>query len=147
VLVTRGLVALERAMCLKAPLGPYALQGAIAACHARAGAPEDTDWKQIVALYDALAQVMPSPVVELNRAVAVSMAFGPEAGLELVDAVGDEPALRDYHLLASVRGHLLEEVGRGDEARIEFQRAAALTRNGPEKALMRQRSGMPSPLS
>ncbi len=145
VLVTRGLAALERAMSLKAPLGPYALQAAIAACHARAHTPEETDWKEIVALYDALAQVMPSPVVELNRAVAVAMAFGPDAGLELVDALSDEPALRDYHLLPSVRGHLLEEVGRGDEARMEFQRAAALTRNSHEKALMRQRSGMPVP--
>jgi RNA polymerase sigma factor (sigma-70 family) len=142
VLVTRGLAALERRMSLKAPLGAYALQAAIAACHARARIPEDTDWKRIVALYDALSQVMPSPVVELNRAVAVAMAFGPEAGLELVDALSDEPALRDYHLLPSVRGHLLEEVGRGDEARREFQRAAALTRNSHEKALLRQRSGM-----
>ncbi len=143
VLVTRGLAALERAMSLKAPLGPYALQAAIAACHARARSPEDTDWKQIVALYDALSQVMPSPVVELNRAVAVAMAFGPEAGLELVDALSDDQALRDYHLLPSVRGHLLEEVGRGAEARLEFGRAAALTRNTHEKALMRQRSRVP----
>jgi RNA polymerase sigma-70 factor, ECF subfamily len=142
VLVTRGLAALERATRLKAPLGPYALQAAIAACHARARIPEDTDWKQIVALYDALSQVMPSPVVELNRAVAVAMAFGPEAGLELVDALSDEPALRGYHLLPSVRGHLLEEVGRGDEARIEFERAAALTRNRHERDLMRRRAGM-----
>jgi RNA polymerase sigma factor (sigma-70 family) len=145
VLVTRGLAALERAIGLKAPLGPYALQAAIAACHARARIPEDTDWKQIVALYDALSQVMPSPVVELNRAVAVAMAFGPEAGLELVDALSDEPALRDYHLLPSVRGHLLEDVGRGDDARVEFQRAAALTRNSRERTLMRERSGMPIP--
>ena len=143
VLVTRGLGALERAMNLKAPLGPYAIQAAIAACHARARVPQDTDWKQIVALYDALSQVMPSPVVELNRAVAVAMAFGPEAGLELVDALSDEPALRDYHLLPSVRGHLLEEVGRSAEARIEFRRAAALTHNRHEKALMCQRSGVP----
>ena len=143
VLVTRGLAALERATSLGAPLGPYALQAAIAACHARARAPEDTDWRQIVALYDALAQVTPSPVVELNRAVAVAMAFGPAAGLELVDALAGEPALRDYHLLPSVRGHLLEELGRGDEARAEFERAAALTRNSRERALMRERSGMP----
>ncbi len=147
VLVTRGLAALERAMHLKAPLGPYALQAAIAACHARARTPEATDWRQIVALYDALSQVMPSPVVELNRAVAVAMAFGPEAGLELVDALRDERALRNYHRLPSVRGHLLAEVGRGEEARIEFQRAAALTRNSRERALMLQRSGAPDRLS
>jgi RNA polymerase sigma-70 factor, ECF subfamily len=142
VLVTRGLAALERATRLQAPLGPYALQAAIAACHARARIPADTDWKQIVALYDALSQVMPSPVVELNRAVAVAMAFGPEAGLELVDPLSDEPALRGYHLLPRVRGHLLEEIGRGDEARVEFARAAALTRNRHERDLMRRRAGM-----
>jgi RNA polymerase sigma factor (sigma-70 family) len=140
VLVTRGLVALERAMSLKAPLGPYALQAAIAACHARARAPEDTDWKQIVALYDALAQVMPSPVVELNRAVAVSMAFGPEAGLELVDALADEASLRDYHLLPSVRGDLLAKLGRGHEARREFDHAAALATNVHERKLLRERA-------
>jgi RNA polymerase sigma-70 factor (ECF subfamily) len=141
VLVTRGLVALERAMSLTAPLGPYALQAAIAACHARARTPEDTDWKQIVALYDALAQVMPSPVVELNRAVAVSMAFGPEAGLELVDALADEPSLRDYHLLPSVRGDLLAKLGRGHEARREFERAAALATNAHARRLLRERAG------
>jgi RNA polymerase sigma factor (sigma-70 family) len=141
VLVTRGLAALERAATLKAPLGPYALQAAIAACHARAHVPEATDWKQIVALYDALAQVMPSPVVELNRAVAVSMAFGPEAGLELVDAVADEPALRDYHPLPSVRGDLLAKLGRGHEARREFDRAAALATNIHERNLLRERAG------
>jgi len=140
VLVTRGLVALERAMSLKAPLGPYALQAAIAACHARARAPEDTDWNQIVALYDALAQVMPSPVVELNRAVAVSMAFGPEAGLELVDALADEASLRDYHLLPSVRGDLLAKLGRGHEARREFDHAAALATNVHERKLLRERA-------
>jgi RNA polymerase sigma factor (sigma-70 family) len=140
VLVTRGLVALERTMSLKAPLGPYALQAAIAACHARARAPEDTDWKQIVALYDALAQVMPSPVVELNRAVAVSMAFGPEAGLELVDALADEPSLRDYHLLPTVRGDLLAKLGRGHEARHEFNHAAALATNVHERKLLRERA-------
>jgi RNA polymerase sigma factor (sigma-70 family) len=140
VLVTRGLAALERAMSLAAPLGPYALQAAIAACHARARAPEDTDWKQIVALYDALAQVMPSPVVELNRAVAVSMAFGPEAGLELVDALADEPALRDYHLLPSVRGDLLAKLGRGHEARREFDHASALATNAHERKLLRERA-------
>jgi RNA polymerase sigma factor (sigma-70 family) len=138
VLVTRGLAALERATNLKAPLGPYALQAAIAACHARARAPEDTDWKQIVALYDALAQVIPSPVVELNRAVAVSMAFGPGAGLELVDALVDEPALRDYHLLPSVRGDLLAKLGRGHEARREFERAAVLATNVHDRHLLRE---------
>lgn len=143
VLVTRGLAALDRALSLKAPLGPYALQAAIAACHARARVPAETDWKQIVALYDALAELTPSPVVELNRAVAVGMAFGPEAALELVDALSDEPALRDYHLLPSVRGHLLEELGRGGEASVEFQRAAALTRNSRERSLLRQRAGSP----
>ena len=141
VLVTRGLAALERAISLKAPLGPYALQAAIAACHARARAPEDTDWKQVVALYDALAQVTPSPVVELNRAVAVSMAFGPEAGLELVDALADEPALRDYHRLPSVRGDLLAKLGRGHEARREFNHAAALATNAHERKLLRERAG------
>ena len=140
VLVTRGLAALERAMSLAAPLGPYALQAAIAACHARARAPEDTDWKEIVALYDALAQVMPSPVVELNRAVAVSMAFGPEAGLELVDALADEPALRDYHLLPSVRGDLLAKLGRGHEACREFDHASALATNVHERKLLRERA-------
>jgi RNA polymerase sigma factor (sigma-70 family) len=141
VLVTRGLAALDRAMRLKAPLGPYTLQAAIAACHARARAPEETDWKQIVALYDALAQVMPSPVVELNRAVAVSMAFGAEAGLELVDALAEEPALRDYRLLPSVRGDLLARLGRGHEARREFERAATLATNVQERRLLRGRAG------
>jgi RNA polymerase sigma factor (sigma-70 family) len=140
VLVTRGLAALERASSLKAPLGPFALQAAIAACHARARTPEDTDWTQIVALYDALAQVAPSPVVELNRAVAVSMAFGPAAGLELADALADEPALRDYHLLPSVRGDLLAKLGRNDEARREFYRAAALATNTRVRALLRARA-------
>ena len=139
-LITRGLAALERATRLDVPLGPYALQAAIAACHARARFPDDTDWKQIVALYDALAQVMPSPVVELNRAVAVSMAFGPEAGLELVDALADEPALRGYHLLPSVRGDLLARLGRGHEARREFHEAAALATNVRERELLRQRA-------
>jgi RNA polymerase sigma factor (sigma-70 family) len=140
VLVTRGLAALERATSLGQPLGPYALQGAIAACHARARAPGDTDWKRIVALYDALAQVMPSPVVELNRAVAVSLAFGPEAGLELLDALADEPALRDYHRLPSVRGELLTRLGRGQEARREFDQAAALATNVRERELLRERA-------
>ncbi|MDQ3889772.1 MAG: RNA polymerase sigma factor [Actinomycetota bacterium] len=140
VLITRGLAALERSLSLKAPLGPYALQASIAACHARARAPEDTDWKQIVALYDALAQVAPSPVVELNRAVAVSMAFGPEAALELVEALADEPTLRDYHLLPSVRGDLLARLGRGPEARREFDHAAALATNMREHKLLRERA-------
>jgi RNA polymerase sigma-70 factor, ECF subfamily len=141
VLVTRGVAALDRATSLKVPLGPYTLQAAIAACHARARTPEDTDWKQIVALYDALAQVMPSPVVELNRAVAVSMAFGPEAGLELVDALVEESALRDYHLLPGVRGDLLAKLGRDTEARREFNRAAALATNVQTRNLLRERAG------
>jgi RNA polymerase sigma factor (sigma-70 family) len=145
VLVTRGLAALDRATTLKAPLGPYTLQAAIAACHARARAPEDTDWKQIVALYDALAQVMPSPVVELNRAVAVSMAFGPAAGLELVDALAEESALRDYHLLPSVRGDLLAKLGRSQEARREFDHAAALATNVQERKLLRERASRAIP--
>jgi RNA polymerase sigma factor (sigma-70 family) len=145
VLVTRGLAALDRATTLKAPLGPYTLQAAIAACHARTRAPEGTDWKQIVALYDALAQVMPSPVVELNRAVAVSMAFGPEAGLELVDALADESALRDYHLLPSVRGDLLAKLGRSREARREFDHAAALATNVQVRKLLRERASRAVP--
>jgi RNA polymerase sigma-70 factor, ECF subfamily len=145
VLVTRGLAALDRATTLKAPLEPYTLQAAIAACHARARAPGDTDWKQIVALYDALAQVMPSPVVELNRAVAVSKAFGPEAGLELVDALADESALRDYHLLPSVRGDLLAKLGRSQEARREFDHAAALATNVQERKLLRERASRAIP--
>ena len=145
VLVTRGLAALDRATTLKAPLGQYTLQAAIAACHARARAPEDTDWKQIVALYDALAQVMPSPVVELNRAVAVSMAFGPAAGLELVDALANESALRDYHLLPSVRGDLLAKLGRSREARREFDHAAALATNVQVRKLLRKRASRAIP--
>ncbi|HEY7004739.1 MAG TPA: RNA polymerase sigma factor [Gaiellaceae bacterium] len=140
VLVTRGLAGLERATSLTEPLGPYTLQAAIAACHARARRPEDTDWKQIVALYDALAQVMPSPVVELNRAVAVSRAFGPEFGLQLVDALADEPALQDYHLVASVRGDLLARLGRGREARREFDHAALLATNEQERRLLHERA-------
>jgi RNA polymerase sigma factor (sigma-70 family) len=139
VLIGRGLAALERAEQLGGRLGPYALQAAIAACHARARTPEQTDWQRIVALYDALAQVSPSPVVELNRAVALGMAFGPEAGLELVDQLTDEPALAYYHLLPSVRGDLLEKLGRLDEAREEFSRAASLTQNEPERKLLLER--------
>lgn len=139
-LIERGLTALERAHALSASAGPYTLQAAIAACHARALTAEETDWKRIAALYDALAQLLPSPVVELNRAVAVSMAFGPQAGLAIVDALGSEPALRTYHLLPSVRGDLLTKLGRTEEARAEFERAAALTNNTRERDLLLQRA-------
>jgi predicted RNA polymerase sigma factor len=135
-LIRRGLAALQRAEALGGSLGPYALQAAIAACHARAGTPAETDWARIVALYDALARLAPSPVVELNRAVAVAMAFGPEAGLGLVEALATEPALEAYHLLPSVRGDLLARIGRLDEARLAFERAASLTRNGRERELL-----------
>jgi RNA polymerase sigma factor (sigma-70 family) len=134
-LITRGLAALDRAQQLGGSDGPYALQAAIAACHARAFRPEDTDWPQIAALYAVLARRSPSPVVELNRAVAVSMAYGPQAGLDLVDELTAEPSLRHYHLLPSVRGDLLLKLGRADEARAEFERAAALTQNAPEREL------------
>jgi RNA polymerase sigma factor (sigma-70 family) len=140
VLISRGLAALARAERLGGALGPYALQAAIAACHARAWTPEQTDWGRIVALYDALAQVSPSPVVELNRAVAVSMAYGPEAGLELVDALAGERALSDYHLLPSVRADLLARLGRVSEARTELERAAALTQNESERRLLSERA-------
>ena len=140
ILIRRGLVALDRAEKLGGALGPYALQAAIAACHARARTAEETDWPRIAALYDALAQLAPSPIVELNRAVALSMAFGPAAGLELVDQLTDEPALKTYHLLPSVRGDLLARLGRHAEARAEFERAAALTRNQREKALLLERA-------
>jgi RNA polymerase sigma-70 factor, ECF subfamily len=138
-LVRRGLAALERAQSTGGAIGPYTLQAAIAACHARAPVAEDTDWERIVALYDALAQVAPSPVVELNRAVAVGMAFGPEAALELVDALDAEAALRDYHLLPTVRGDLLSKLGRDEEARVEFGRAASLTQNSREQAVLLDR--------
>jgi RNA polymerase sigma factor (sigma-70 family) len=127
VLVRRGLAALARAEGLGGALGPYALQAAIAACHARARSAAETDWTRIAALYDALAELMPSPVVELNRAVALGMAFGPEIGLELVDSLTGLPAMRAYHLLPSVRGDLLSKLGRPDEAKLEFERAAAMT--------------------
>jgi RNA polymerase sigma-70 factor, ECF subfamily len=140
VLIRRGLAALERAEALGGGLGPYALQAAIAACHARARTAEETDWGRIAALYDALAQLAPSPVVELNRAVAVGMAFGPQAGLELVDALSAEPSLAAYHLLPSVRGDLLAKVGRLEEARGEFERAASLTRNTRERDLLLERA-------
>jgi RNA polymerase sigma-70 factor, ECF subfamily len=139
-LIRRGLAALERAEALEGMLGPYALQAAIAACHARARVADETDWPRIVALYDALAVLMPSPVVALNQAVAVAMAFGPEAGLELVDALTGEPALENYHLLPSVRGDLLAKLGRLSEARAEFERAAALTRNAREIDLLLKRA-------
>ncbi len=135
-LITRGLAALERAETLGGAYGPYALQAAIAACHARARTAEDTDWTRIVALYDALAQLMPSPVVELNRGVALSMAFGPAAGLEVIDGLRADPALADYHLLPSVRGDLLAKLGRVEEARAELKHAAELTRNVRERNLL-----------
>jgi predicted RNA polymerase sigma factor len=140
VLIGRGLASLERAEALGGALGPYALQAAIAACHARAHTPEETDWERMAGLYGALAQLAPSPVVELNRAVAVSMAFGPAAGLELVDALTEEPALDGYHLLPSVRGDLLARLSRSEEARAEFERAAALTRNERERTLLLERA-------
>ena len=138
--ISRGLAALERAEKLGGALGPYALQAAIAACHARARTAADTDWARIAALYDALAQLMPSPVVELNRAVAVGMAFGPAAGLELVDALVSEPSLKTYHFLPSARGDLLEKLGRSAEARAEFERAASLTQNARERDLLLERA-------
>jgi RNA polymerase sigma-70 factor, ECF subfamily len=139
-LIGRGLAALDRAKQTGGALGPYTLQAAIAACHARARVPEDTDWERIVALYDALAELVPSPVVELNRAVAVGMAFGPAAGLELVDVLASEPALGGYHLLPAVRGDLLEKLGRAGEARAEFERAASLTQNSRQRAQLLERA-------
>lgn len=136
VLIQRGLTALGRAEQLGGARGIYALQAALAACHARARKPEETDWSRIAALYAALAQIAPSPVVELNRAVAVSMADGPEAGLEIVDSLKDEPTLRNYHLLPSVRGDFLAKLGRLAEAREEFERAAGLTRNAREQEFL-----------
>src|SRR3989449_4733786 len=140
-LIGRGLAALQRAEALGGSLGPYALQAAIAACHAQAHTAEETDWTRITALYDALAQLAPSPVIELNRAVAYGMAFGPAAGLEIVDGLVSEPALERYHLLWSVRGDLLAKLGRFEEARTEFERAASLTRNVPERELLLGRAG------
>jgi RNA polymerase sigma factor (sigma-70 family) len=139
-LINRGLEALARSEQLALTPGPYLLQAAIAACHARAFRPEDTDWVRITELYTTLARVMPSPVVELNRAVALSMAAGPQAGLDLVDQLLGEPALRDYHLLASVRGDLLMKLGRAAEAQSAFERAAELTRNDPERELVLRRA-------
>ena len=136
ILIHRGLAALERAQRLGGAQGPYALQAAIAACHARATVAADTDWTRIAALYAALSALTPSPVIELNRAVALAMAFGPAAGLALVDQLTSEPSLRSYHLLPSVRGDLLSKLGRWDEARAELERAASLTRNARERALL-----------
>jgi RNA polymerase sigma factor (sigma-70 family) len=139
-LIGRGLAALERAERLGGALGPYALQAAIAACHARARSGDDTDWARIAALYDALARLTPSPVVELNRAVAVGMAAGPAAGLKLADELRSEPALEGYHLLPSVRADLLEKLGRLEEARAEYERAASLARNEPVRRLLSERA-------
>ncbi len=139
-LIGRGLAALERAERLGGALGPYALQAAIASCHARAATPQDTDWVRMAALYEALAQLAPSPVVELNRAVAVASAFGPAAGLELLDELLGEPSLEAYHLLPSVRGDLLARLGRFQEAQAELERAASLARNARERQLLLERA-------
>jgi RNA polymerase sigma factor (sigma-70 family) len=143
-LIRRGLAAIDRATTqariFGRAAGPYLLQASVAACHARARTPEETDWATIVGLYGKLAELMPSPIVELNRAVALAMLFGPEAGLEVVDALTAEPALKSYHLLPSVRGDLLQKLGRLDEARAEFERAAALTQNERERKLLRDRA-------
>ena len=139
-LIRRGLAALERAAAIGEPMGPYMLQAEIAACHARARTAEDTDWPRIAALYARLVQLVPSPVVELNRAVALSMAFGPEAGLEIVDELTTIKTMQSYHLLPSVRGDLLAKLGRHEEARQEFERAAALTRNERERELLMKRA-------
>ncbi len=139
-LIRRGLAALERAQALGGTLGPYALQAAIAACHARAHSVQDTDWARIVAIYDALAQVSPSPIVELNRAVAVGMAYGPAAALEMVDALAHHPQLTNYHWLPSVRADLLAKLGKHGEARAEFERAADMTLNVRERALLLERA-------
>ncbi|HEX4305384.1 MAG TPA: sigma-70 family RNA polymerase sigma factor [Solirubrobacterales bacterium] len=139
-LIVRGVAALKRAEELPAPLGPYGLQATIAACHGRALEADDTDWVRIAALYEALGAIAPSPIVELNRAVAVGMAFGPEFGLALLERVAADPTLRNYHLLPSVRGDLLARLGRDDEAAAEFRRAAELTDNAPERALLLRRA-------
>ena len=140
VLIRRGLDALARAEALGGAAGPYAMQAAIAACHARARTGDETDWERIASLYETLARTTPSPVVELNRAVAVSFARGPAAGLELVDALASEPSLKKYHLLPSVRGDLLAKLGRREEARAELERAASLTRNARERELLLSRA-------
>jgi RNA polymerase sigma factor (sigma-70 family) len=139
-LIHRGLAALQRAEELGGTLGPYALQAAIVACHVRAHTPDETDWKRIASLYDALAQLTPSPIVELNRAVALTMAFGPAAGLELIDTLASEPSLKAYHLLPSVRGDFLFKLGRFAEARAEFERAATMTQNARERQLLLDRA-------
>jgi RNA polymerase sigma factor (sigma-70 family) len=145
-LIRRGLAALERAEALGGALGPYALQAAIAACHARARSAAETDWTRIVALYDALAQLAPSPIVELNRAVAVSMVFGAAAALDIVDRLASDPRLADYHLLPSVRGELLRRLERPAEARREFERAAELTQNARERSLLLERAAACGPM-
>jgi predicted RNA polymerase sigma factor len=139
-LIARGLAAIDRVFEFGGSRGPYAIQAALAACHARAATAADTDWARIAALYSDLAEVSPSPIVELNRAVAVGMASGPAAGLELVDRLMDGPALSTYHLLPSVRGDLLKKLGRTDEARAEFERAASITRNARERNLLLKRA-------
>jgi predicted RNA polymerase sigma factor len=143
-LIGRGLAALRRLEALGGTFGPYALQAAIAACHARARTAEETDWTRIAALYDALSQLMPSPIVQLNRAVALAMAFGPATGLELVDELNTESALAGYHLLPAVRGDLLHRLGRFQEAGAEFARAASLTRNARERDLLLERAAAAS---
>jgi predicted RNA polymerase sigma factor len=140
ILIRRGLSALERAEKLRGANGPYALQAAIVACHARARTAAETDWQRIASLYDALAAVSPSPIVELNRAVAVGMAFGPAEGLKIVDALTLEPSLKGYHLLPAARADLLEKLGRYEEARKEFERSASMTRNARERELLLDRS-------
>ena len=144
-LIRRGLAALARAEAMGGEQGPYALQAAIVACHARARTASETDWVQIAGLYDDLVELMPSPVVELNRAMAIAMAFGPAAAIELVDALASEPVLKNYHLLPSVRGDLLSKLGRLEEARTEFERAASLTRNERERALLLERAAASAP--
>jgi predicted RNA polymerase sigma factor len=144
-LIRRGLAALERAESLGGAAGPYVLQAAIAACHARARAAEETDWRRIAALYGELAALTPSPIVELNRAVAVAMAEGPAAGLAIVEPLRAEPSLKSYHLLPSVLGDLLAKLGRLDEARAEFERAASLTRNAKERELLLDRAAAAAP--
>ncbi|RCW50280.1 RNA polymerase sigma factor (sigma-70 family) [Paenibacillus prosopidis] len=139
-LIRRGLAALDRSRKLGRPLGPYSLQAAISACHAQAPTAVETDWPRIAALYEALSRVAPSPIVELNRAVAISMAFGPSFGLQIIDNLNAEPSLKDYHLLPSVRGDLLVKLGRYAEARTEFERAASMTRNERERALLLNRA-------
>ncbi len=139
-LIGRGLAALDRVSQLGGTRGPYAIQAALAACHARAATADDTDWARIAALYSELGEISPSPIVELNRAVAVGMASGPAAGLELVDRLIDDPALSAYHLLPSVRGDLLKKLGRMEEARSEFERGASITRNAREKNLLLERA-------